>query len=120
MPPGAAMTSSDDAAAIPIRPDIAAAQARAWERIARPGAWWDGAQRVAIAAETRHAAECGLCRRRKAALSPSAEAGVHDSRGALPEAIVAIVHRGHTDPARLTEGCYRGVLAGGVSEEQDV
>src|SRR5204863_9810774 len=102
MTPGAAMTSSDDAAAIPIRPAIAAAQARAWERIARPGAWWDGAQRVAIAAEIRRAVECRLCRRRKAALSPSAEAGAHDSLGALPAAVVEIVHRVHTDPARLT------------------
>ena len=40
---------------VAIRGDLAAAHDRAWERIARPGTWWDGAQRVRIAAETRHA-----------------------------------------------------------------
>jgi mono/diheme cytochrome c family protein len=114
------MSGLDDASAIPIRPDIAAAQARAWERIARAGAWWDGAQRVAIAAETRHAPNCALCHRRKAALSPAAETGEHDSLGALPEAIVEIVHGVRTDPGRLSERWYRGVLADGVSAEQYV
>ena len=33
---------------LPIREDLAAAHARAWELIARPGTWWDGAARVAI------------------------------------------------------------------------
>ena len=34
---------------IAIRDDLATAHARAWERIGRPGTWWDGAARVAIA-----------------------------------------------------------------------
>ena len=34
---------------------------RAWQRIARCGTWWNGAQRIAIAAETRNALQCGLC-----------------------------------------------------------
>jgi alkylhydroperoxidase family enzyme len=115
-----AMTGLHDASAIPIRADVAAAQARAWQRIARAGAWFDGAQRIAIAAETRHAPACNLCRRRNAALSLLAEAGEHDSLGALPEPIIEIVHRVCTDPARLTERWYRGALAAGVSEEQYV
>ena len=40
-------------ASIAIRDDLAAAHARAWGGIGRPGTWWDGPQRVAIAAETR-------------------------------------------------------------------
>ena len=56
---------------IALRDDLAAAHARAWERIGNPGTWWDGAQRVAIAAETRHVPYCALCRRRKEALSPA-------------------------------------------------
>src|SRR5207247_11453337 len=108
--PGVAMTRPYNAHAIPIRGDLAAAQARASARIARPGAWWDGAQRIAIAAETRNAAVCGLCRARKAALSPSAVTGTHDSLGRLPEAVVEIVHRVCTDPGRLSEPWYRSVL----------
>src|SRR5207247_702061 len=83
-----------------IRGDLAAAQARAWARIARPGAWWDGAQRIAIAAETRNAAVCRLCRARRAALSPSAVAGTHDSLDRPREPVVEVVHRVCTDPGR--------------------
>ena len=114
------MIRPHDAQTIPIRGDLAAAQARAWERIARPGAWWDGAHRIAIAAETRNAALCGLCRARKAALSPSAVAGTHDSLGALPEPVIEIVHRVATDPGRLSERWYRGIIAGGLGEERYV
>jgi hypothetical protein len=54
----------------PVRDDIVVAHRHAWSRIARPGTWLDGATRVAVAAETRNAATCDLCRRRKQALSP--------------------------------------------------
>src|SRR5258708_24941542 len=101
---------------IAIRDDLAMAHARAWERTGRPGTWWDGAARVAIAAETRHASSCMLCRRRKRALSPAAIEGTHDSLGHLSEVVVEVVHRVRTDPARLSERWYRGVIAGGLSE----
>ena len=86
-------------APIKIRNDLAAAHSRAWERLGRHGTWWDGAERVAIAAETRHALSCALCRRRKEALSPAAIEGKHDSLGVLPEVVVELVHRVLTDPA---------------------
>jgi hypothetical protein len=105
---------------LPIRADLAAAHARAWERIARPGTWWDGTARVAIAAETRQAPLCALCRRRKEALFPLAVEGAHDSLGQLPEPAVEVVHRVRTDPGRLGEGWYRGVIAHGFSPEQYV
>src|SRR5215472_16486464 len=76
---------------VAIRDDLAKAHARAWERIGRPGTWWDGAARVAIAAETRHASSCRLCRRRKEALSPAAIEGTHDSLRASPEIVVEVV-----------------------------
>jgi hypothetical protein len=114
------MTGSHTFAPFPIRDDLAAAHARAWSRIARPGTWWDGASRVAIAAETRHAAHCALCRRRKEALSPLAIEGTHDSLGQLPEIVLEVVHRVRTDPGRLGERWYRGVIARGLTEEQYV
>jgi hypothetical protein len=52
----------------PIREDLAAAYRSAWAHIAGPGTWLTGAQRVAIAAETRSARDCALCRERKQAL----------------------------------------------------
>ena len=34
---------------------IREAHVRSWERLAAPGAWWSGAERVSIAAECRRA-----------------------------------------------------------------
>jgi len=105
---------------VTIREDLTAAHARAWERIGNPGTWWDGAQRVAIAAETRHAPYCALCRRRKEALSPAAIEGKHDSLDELPEIVVEVIHRVRTDPGRLSERWFRDVIAAGLSEEEYV
>ena len=44
-----------DSADEPIRPELVEAFDRAWRSIAAAGAWWDGAERVAIAACTRAA-----------------------------------------------------------------
>ena len=62
-------------------------------RIGRPGTWWTGADRVAIAAETRHVVRCELCVARREALSPAMVAGDHSSLGTLPAAAVEAIHR---------------------------
>lgn len=103
-----------------IRPDLATAQAEAWAGIGAPGTWWSGAERVAIAAETRHAAGCRHCAARKEALSPSMVGGEHDSLGVLPAPAIEAIHRIRTDPGRLGESWYRGVIAQGLSEERYV
>jgi hypothetical protein len=92
------------------------AQRRAWERLAAPGAWWTGAEKVAIAAEVRAARVCPLCQERKAALSPHAVAGEHAASDALPAAAVEATHRIATDPARLTRAWYEKTLAAGLSD----
>ena len=46
---------SYSAALVPVRDDFAAAHTRFWKRLSSPGAWWTGAERVAIAAEVRQA-----------------------------------------------------------------
>src|SRR5207249_196008 len=66
---GRVMPISYDSAAVPVREDLVLAHARQWERLARPGTWWTGAERVAIAGEVRSAVTCELCRQRKASLS---------------------------------------------------
>jgi alkylhydroperoxidase family enzyme len=104
----------------PVRPDLAAAHGRAWARIARPGRWWTGAERVAIVAEARHARACALCKRRKEALSPSAIPGTHDSLGKLPAPAVEAIHRIVADPGRLSETWFRSVIDGGLDEEKYV
>jgi alkylhydroperoxidase family enzyme len=86
----------------PIRDDIAEAHRWVWDKIARPGSWWSGAERVAIAREMRQARRCSFCAERKAALSPAQLKGQHDSEGDLPGALVDAIHRVTTDAPRLT------------------
>jgi hypothetical protein len=103
-----------------VRADLAEAHDVAWGRLARAGAWVDGATRVAIGAETRHAPQCALCRRRKEALSPYVVAGNHDSVGVLPERMVEQIHRIVSDPGRLTRQWFDGVIASGTSDTEYV
>ncbi|TDJ05792.1 MAG: hypothetical protein E2O71_10635 [Deltaproteobacteria bacterium] len=103
-------------AVLPVREDLPATHRRAWRRLAEPGTWWTGRERVAIAAEVRRAARCGYCRARKVALSPNAVEGAHQSLGALPEAVVEVIHRVVTDPARLSRSWYEKLRADGVTD----
>ena len=84
------------------------------DHLCSPGTWWTGEERVAIAAESRGAARCALCRERKVSLSPSAATGQHDGPHALPENVIDAVHRIRTDPARLSRSWFDGVIAGGL------
>jgi hypothetical protein len=104
----------------PVRDDLAAAHRRAWARLAPPGAWWDGATRVAIAAEARTARGCGLCARRKEALSPNAVEGEHDSGGDLFSALVEVIHQVATDQSRLTHAFYESALESGLGDGEYV
>jgi hypothetical protein len=87
----------------------------AWKYMASAGSWWTGAERLAIAAASRAAQDCALCRERKAALSPNAGSGVHDSDGlskGLNDKVVDAVHRITTDPARLTGSWVENLIDG--------
>ena len=85
-------------APVPVRADLRAAHTRLWKQLAEPGTWWTGAERVAIAAEVRQARQCQVCKERKAALSPAAVQGKHNTEGVLPETVVEMIHRITTDP----------------------
>ena len=108
------------AAPVPVRDDFAAAHTRFWKRLASPGAWWRGAERVAIAAEVRQAWRCRFCQARRAALTPAAVEGEHDRLGVLPDAAVDAIHRVVTDPGRLSRKWFNATLAAGLSAEQYV
>lgn len=108
------------AAPYPIREDFPTAYREAWSRIAKPGNWWTGAERVAIARETRNAVTCEFCRERKAALSPYGIPGEHNHEGGLPERAIDAVHRIITDQDRITQAYIDDNAANGLSEEHYV
>lgn len=86
----------------PIRPDIRKAHQTYWQRLAQPGSWWTGAQRVAIAAESRQASHCTFCKERKQALSPYQFPGTHEAtQDLLDDITVDAIHRIITDQTRI-------------------
>jgi hypothetical protein len=105
---------------LPVRPDLSAAHDAAWAAVAAPGTWLNGTQRVAVAAEVRHARDCPLCLALHDALSPNAVKGEHATRGALAPAAAELVHRLTNDPGRLSQAWADAVIARGVSEGEYV
>jgi len=101
---------SYDGAPGAVRADIVHAHRAAWARLARPGTWWTGPDRIALAAETRRAVTCALCRDRKRAVSPYAIDGEHHRGSNLPLPVVDAVHRIATDPGRLSQRWYRELV----------
>ena len=94
-----------------IRADLEEAHVRAWDRIAAPGAWWTGPERVAIAVESRRARECQLGATRKAALSPYGNDDGHEANLGLSAPAVEAIHRLTTDPGRLKREWLETLLA---------
>jgi hypothetical protein len=108
---------ASDSSPDPIRPDLHDAQRKTWAHIARPGASLTGAERVAVADETRRARACALCARRKAALSPYSDPELHPARAPLAAPLVDAIHRVTTDASRLTKKWFEGLTAQGVTSE---
>lgn len=105
---------------LPIRPTLFAAVEDAWQRLAAPGTWWTGPERIAIAGETRQARRCPLCRARREALSPAHVAGAHQRTGRLSLEAVEAIHRLVTDAGRITERWVRMIAEGPLGEERYV
>jgi alkylhydroperoxidase family enzyme len=103
-----------------IRPDLRAAHEMLLDHLRRPGCWFTGAQRLAIAAETRLAGGCALCRERKQALSPEHAQGRHAATGELSDVLVDVCHRVRSDPGRLSRAWYERVRASGVGDGEYV
>lgn len=110
------MTLSYDSSPYAIRDDLVEAHRRVWDRLAKAGTWLDGATRVRIAAEVRHARGCMLCAQQKAALSPFAVKGVHDSLGELSDPQIELIHRVVADPGRLTRSWSEQLRTDGMAD----
>jgi hypothetical protein len=108
---------SYDRSPFPVSAGLAESHARFWRRLAGPGTWLSGVERVAVAREARHAPECDLCRRRKESLSPYYIDGAHDRATDLPEVAVDAVHRLVTDAPRLKREWLDQAVAAGLSLE---
>jgi hypothetical protein len=81
---------------------VASLHAQVLAELASPGDWWDAPSRRAAIEEAREARTCGVCRARRAALSPEAVTERHGSHDLLSDAAVEVIHRVVNDPGRLT------------------
>ena len=97
----------------PVRDDLAAIHARQIDQLAEPGSWGTGAQRLAIAVETRRAGyDAGR-------LEPPA-AGAEQLDTGLSDAARKMVWRLALDPKDVDEACYKEAREGGLSDEEYV
>ena len=100
-----------------VREDIPKAYQAYWRKLASPGSWWTGAERVAIAAESRKALTCDFCKARKKSLSPYKFDGAHQCDSDLPAVVVDAVHRVITDQARITQAWVNDNVTRGITKE---
>ncbi len=107
-------------AGIPVRSDLADAYRDVWARIARPGGFFTGAERIAIVEEARRARSCALCRERKEALSPESVGRQHDAHPRLSVSAVEAIHRITTDPGRLSRSWFERTTGDELSVPQYV
>lgn len=103
-----------------VRSGLIGAHERAWGWLRKPGTWLDGGQHVAVAAEVRQAHNCQLCADKKAALSPNAVQGEHDSLGVLNDNQIGVIHMVATDSGRTSEAWCRAAIDAGMSEGEFV
>lgn len=97
--------------ALPVRRSVVDACTDAWARLARPGTWFSGGDRAALAHAARSSRSCALCRARADVVSPSMVTGVHDDVAGLADPVVDVVHRIAADAARLSRRWYDDVTA---------
>ena len=103
------------ATALPDDPATSAAHNAALEAIAAPGAWWSGADRLAIVRAARTAPTCALCAERD---GPTLDNnGEHDNDGELPPVAVEAVHAIRNDSGRLTRRWFDDVIDFGLLPE---
>ncbi|MYJ74321.1 MAG: hypothetical protein F4089_04125 [Gammaproteobacteria bacterium] len=102
-------------AALPVDPATAAAHNATLESVAAPGAWWNGADRLAIVRAARSAPTCAFCAERDGPTLPiSAE---HDDDGELPPIAVEAIHAIRNDSGRLTRRWFDDVIDLGLLPE---
>ena len=97
----------------PIPDRIADAHRRSWQRLAAPGDWWSGPERVAIAAESRRA--------RNLADGLSDDTPAPDAFAELPQAAAFAVAKIVADNTSLSPDWYRETItAPGMSDARYV
>ncbi|MDA0239398.1 MAG: alkylhydroperoxidase-related (seleno)protein, partial [Proteobacteria bacterium] len=102
------------------RADLIAALDLTWQRLAEPGEWLTGAQRLAVAQATRDSWNCPACVARKASLSPFTPGPDHTSGTGLDTAWIDLIHFTTRDSGRMTGRVFDEALSAGMLEDEFV
>lgn len=99
---------------LPIRPDLDASHAEVARRWATSGAWWSGAERLAMVEEVRRARDGDQL---APWVSPSQIDGLIAEDHVLPSAAVDAIWRLTNHPGTLTAEWHASILSQGVNPE---
>lgn len=111
------------AAQLPVATRTAAAHERTLHALAQPGAWWSGADRLAIVREARAAAGRPPSAAKSATDSPAATAATTEEQAgsksgkALPPVAVTAIHGIRNDSGRLTRRWFNDIIDMGMLTE---
>ena len=92
----------------------------AWNKIAGPGDFFSGEERIEMVRATRDADDCELTIARKNAISPFAVTGEYAGDYLLDSNAVDVIRRIASDPGRLTKTWFAQVIANGLAPEEYV
>lgn len=106
-----------DGESLPVRSQLSVALANAWRQLSEPGTWWNGQERLEIAAEARFARGCKFCKIKGDALLSSNLTGTHDNIGRLSADALEAVHQLQNDAGRITERWVRKITSNELTEE---
>ncbi len=98
--------SNMEAFEAPTDVDVIRTHALLLSRLAHPGTWFSGSERIAIAGEVRAAGSCDFCRLRKEALSPYSVKGAHTTAPGgeiLAPELIDRIHLVVSDAPRMTK-----------------
>ena len=99
--------------AYPVRKDIVEVHASQFKKLGMPGTWGSGAQRLAVAAETRKACfEAGI-------LENSTEEEIKNDE-ILPDVAREVIRLLAVSPKDVNKACYDSALEGGLSDTEYV
>ena len=100
--------------------ELKTAHETAWNKIAGPGDFFSGEERIEMIKAARDADDCELTLARKNAISPFAVTGEYVGDYLLDSNTIDVIRRIASDPGRLTKAWFDQVIANGLAPEEYV
>ena len=100
--------------------ELKTAHETAWNKIAGPGDFFSGEERIEMIRAARDADDCELTLARKNAISPFAVNGEYVGDYLLDSNAIDVIRRIASDPGRLTKAWFNQVIANGLAPEEYV